>query len=112
MGSLFAISSSGLAVASQALAVSADDVANVLTEGFVPGRVEARELPGGGVSGEVVRENDPAVEARLDGIADLSGTDLLAETVRGMRAAASFRASLASLRSADEALGALLDVRA
>jgi flagellar hook protein FlgE len=110
MGSILSIARSGLEVASQRLAVSASDAANALTAGFAPSRVEARELPGGGVEGRVAPENDPAVEARLDALA-LSGTDLARETVEQMQAAAAFRASLASLRAADETLGALLDAR-
>jgi flagellar hook-associated protein FlgK len=110
MSSIFGVARSGLEVAAQRLAVSAHNVANVLTEGFVPSRVEAEELAEGGVAGRVA--NDPAVESRLDRIAGLSGTDLVEETVGQIQAAAAYRASAASLRAADETLSALLDIGA
>jgi flagellar basal-body rod protein FlgC len=111
MSSTSGISQSGLQVASQRLAVSANNVANVNTPGFVPSRVAVEEREGGGVSGQVVRGNDPQFEARLDRtLAGLSGTDLAQETVEQMAASAAFRANVATLRTADEALEALLRV--
>jgi flagellar hook protein FlgE len=113
MSSVFGIALSGLAVDSLRLAVSANNVANGLSAGFMPSRVAAREQAGGGVEASVVQENDPEVEARIDrAIAGLSsGTDLAEEAVNQILAAASFRANLASLRSANEMLGALVDLK-
>ncbi len=111
MNSIFGIAQSGLQVETLRLAVSADNVANAGTDGFVPGRVEAQDVSGGGVAGRVAKENDPEVEARIDRvIVDLSRTDLVQETVNQSLAAASFRANLATLRTADETLGSLLNL--
>jgi flagellar basal body rod protein FlgC len=117
MSSILAVAQSGLRVESLRLAVSANNVANLGTGSFVPGRVEAQEQEGGGVSGRVVKEdthqNAPEFEARLDralvGVG-VSGTDLLAETVGQLSASMSFRANVASLRTADETLAALMTI--
>jgi flagellar hook protein FlgE len=104
------ISRSGLEVASRQLAVSANNVANVGTEGFVPSRVEQRELPGGGVAGDVQQEVDPLAEVRADrALLAPSRTDLAQEMVAQIKAATAYRASLASLRAEQETTGALLD---
>ena len=102
------ISRSGLEVASRQLAVSANNVANVGTEGFVPSRVEQRELPGGGVAGDV-QQVDPLAEVRADrALLAPSRTDLAQEMVAQIKAATAYRASLASLRTEQEITGALL----
>ena len=84
-------------------------------DGFVPDVVEAEELPGGGVTGRMVKENRPEVEARIDaaalGYGAGSGTDLATELVRQMAAAASYRANLASIRTEDEVLQSLVSSR-
>jgi len=114
MGSIFDVARSGLAVSALRLSTSAHNVANALTAGFEPGRVEAEERPEGGVSGRVVKENDREVESRLDaaalGYGAGSGTDLATELVSQMAAAASWRASLAALRTADDLAASLLSV--
>ena len=115
MASILDVARSGLAVSALRLSTSAHNVANALTPGFAPGRVEAEERPEGGVAGRVVKENDPAVEARLDaaalGFGAASGTDLATELVRQMAASAAYRASLASLRAADDLATSLLGIR-
>ena len=116
MSSILAVAQSGLRVESLRLAVSANNVANLGTGNFVPGRVEAQEQEGGGVSGRVVKEdthqNAPEFEARLDrALVGVSGTDLLAETVGQLSASMSFRANVASLRTADETLVALMTIK-
>ncbi len=111
MSSIPSIAQSGLQIASLRLAVSANNVANAETSGFVPSRVEAQEVPSGGVRGAVVKQNDPQFEARMDrAIVGASGTDLIQESVEQSLAAASFRANLVTLKTADETLGALLDL--
>lgn len=137
MSSIFAVAQSGLQVAALRLAVSADDVANVATAGHVARRVDAQERAQGGVSGQVVAESDPEFEARVDraiagasgtGAAvpgadgavpgarpepglPISGTHLEREIVEQISASAAFGANLASLRSADEVLEALMRLR-
>jgi Flagella basal body rod protein len=105
------IAQSGLQVASLELAVSANNVANALTDGFVPSRVEERALPGGGVSGGVQQEPDPLDEVRADrALLAPSRTDLVQELLAQSKAAAVYRANLASLRTIDESVGAILDM--
>jgi flagellar basal body rod protein FlgC len=111
MGSIFDVARSGLTASALRLSTSAHNVANALTPGFAPLRVTAEERPGGGVAARAVPENDPQLEARLDaaalGYGAGSGTDLATE----MAAAASYRANLAALRTADDLAASLLSVR-
>jgi flagellar hook-associated protein FlgK len=111
MNSILGIAQSGLQVASLELAVSANNVANAETDGFVPSRVVEKEVPGGGVSGDVQRESDPLAEARADrALLAPSRTDLVQEILAQAKAVAVYRANLASLRVGDESAGAMLDV--
>jgi len=113
MPSISSIALSGLQVASLRLDASASNVANALTEGYAPVRVDQREAPGGGVEGSASRATDPAAEARAD--AALSGAlvdrvDLATEITGQLSAARAYEASLATLRAADENERSLLDV--
>jgi flagellar basal-body rod protein FlgC len=114
MGSIFDVARSGLQASALRLAASAHNVANALTPGFRPVQVAAEERAEGGVEAWPV-PNDPALESRLDaaalGFGAASGTDLATELVSQMAAAASYRASLATLRTADELTTALLSIR-
>jgi flagellar basal body rod protein FlgC len=111
MSSALAIAQTGAAVAALRLDVSANNVANALTDGFQPSRVEATEQPGGGVSGSVVRPADPLAEARADrAVVAPSRTDLLQELMTQSRAAIAYRANLASARTADEVAQATMDL--
>lgn len=115
MASIFDVARSGLAASALRLSTSAHNVANALTPGFQPLAVDAEERPEGGVEARAVAGNDPGVESRLDaaalGYGAASGTDLATELVSQMAAAASYRANLASLRTADELAASLLSVR-
>jgi hypothetical protein len=110
MGLATGIAESGLRVAELTLDVSAANVANTLTDGYTPRRVEASELPGGGAEGEVVKEPDPLAEVRADrALLAPSGVDLVQETVNQIRGAAVYRANLVSLRTASELEQAAVD---
>ncbi|MBK9516460.1 MAG: flagellar basal body rod protein [Anaeromyxobacter sp.] len=117
MSTIHGIAASGLAAASARLGVSAHNVANALTPGFQPGRVEVSEVAGGGVATRVGQATDPLAEARADrallagGAPGESGTDLIAEVVEQSRAALLQQANLATLRTADETLEALLALK-
>jgi flagellar basal body rod protein FlgC len=109
MNSVSAIAQSGLRAADVALAVSANDVANVETDGFVPARVEDRALAGGGVTADV--RQDPLDEVRADrALLAPSRTDLVQEALAQSNAVAAYRANLATLESADETDRATLDL--
>ena len=110
MNSILGVAQSGLTISSLRLASSAHNVANALTERFVPGRVEVEAVRGGGVTGRVIQD-EPRVDAQVDRLTvELSGTDLAQEMVNQSLAATSFLASLATLRTADEMSGSLMDV--
>jgi len=97
------IARSGLEVAGLALDVSADNVANTLTQGFEPGRVEPQALAGGGVTAEVRKPADPTAEVRADRALLVPGNvDLAREMVDQSRAAAAYRANLAVLETQAE----------
>jgi flagellar basal body rod protein FlgC len=101
MSSASGIAASGMNVAALALGVSADDVANALTDGFVPSEVSPAELHGGGATASVVKESDPLAEVRADrALLAPSRTDLVQEMVNQTRAAAVYQANLATLRTA------------
>lgn len=113
MSSIRAIAQSGLLAAAARLDASANNVANGLTSGFRPGRVDSAEAAGGGVTTATWRPPDPAAEARADrALVAASGTDLLGEMVAQGQAAASWRANLASLRTADELEATVLGLKA
>jgi flagellar basal body rod protein FlgC len=103
MGSTSRIAESGLQVAALTLDVSANNVANVLSEGFEPSRVEPEEVQGGGVRAAVVKEHDPLAEVRADRALLLpNSVDLVQEMVNQNRAAAVYRANMASLTTEQE----------
>ncbi len=97
------IARSGLEVAGLTLDVSANNVANALTEGFEPDRVEPAEQEGGGVTATVRKESDPAAEVRADrALLVPDHVDLARELVNQSRAAAVYRANLAALETQQE----------
>jgi flagellar basal body rod protein FlgC len=105
MGNVYDIAATGLAAAGLRLDASAHDVANALTDGFTPTRVDAEALPGGGAVAHVTSEAEVRADrALLAG----SGVDLAAEAMDQIRASASLRANLAVLRTAEELDEALL----
>jgi flagellar hook protein FlgE len=109
VSSAFSIALSGLAAAGLRLDASAHHVANALTGGFVPLRVGQEEVAWGGV--RAWAERDAAAEARADAtLTGLSTVDLAGEAVGQLRAVTAYRASLATLRAADEAERSLLNV--
>jgi flagellar basal-body rod protein FlgC len=112
MSTITGVAQSGLEAASRRLGVSANNVANALTPGFVPSRVASSEVAGGGVTAGVVRDVDPAAEARADrALLASSGTDLVTEMVGQSQAARLYEANLATLKTADELFQAALKLK-
>ena len=91
---------SGLAFAQRRLEVSAHNIANAATEGFQRQEVRGQTAPGGGVSFSVQRSEEPS-----------SGL-LVEDVVAQLEAKQAFAANLRSLRTENEILGRLLDIRA
>ncbi len=117
MTKIQSIAASGVAAGEARLAASARNVANALTPGYRPVVASSSEVASGGVSVTVSRASDPVGEARADrallagASPAASGTDLVAEVVEQARAAALTKANLATLRTADETLEALLQLK-
>lgn len=116
MSSASGIAQSGLFVAALALDVSANNVANALTEDFTPSRVVPAEVAGGGVTAGVEPVPDPRTgrdpmdEVRADrALLVPDRVDLVQEVVSQARAAAVYRANLATLRTATELEATLVE---
>lgn len=99
--SISAVAQSGLAAASTALAVSANNVANASSTGFVPSRVESRDEAEGGVRVSI------SPQARVEAGSE-SGTDLAQEASGQIAAVATYRANLKTLEAADDTSGVLV----
>ena len=103
---------SGLDLASLQGQVSANNVANGLTNGFVPSRVDPQTQSAGGVTGSIQVLPNAPVEANINGtLVAFSGTDLIAETVNTQSALAAYQANLATLRAQDADSRVLMSIR-
>lgn len=99
MTALASIALSGLNAASLRLDSAAHNIANLQTPEFRRQQVRQQALPEGGVRAELDRAVQPG--------------DALAEDIVGQMAASiDYRASLKLLKTGDELLGRLLDLRA
>ena len=90
---------SGLNAASLWLDTSANNIANGLTPGYRRQTVVQQAVPDGGVSATVVQ-------------ADAVGESLAEDIVTQMSASYAFKADLKVLKTQDEVLGSLLDLKA
>lgn len=109
MSSATSIAASGIATAALGVAASASNIANALTPGYQPARVDQAALPDGGVSGQVTRPSDPLAEVRADrALLGGQGVDLVAEVVAQGRAARLMEANVRSLQTAADLEGELL----
>jgi|JI8StandDraft_2_1071088.scaffolds.fasta_scaffold35615_2 flagellar hook protein FlgE len=98
MTSISATALSGLDAARTRVAVSANNVANVATEGFTAQRVELSTRQGGGVTGSI----------RDTG----QGVSLVAEAVEQRAAVYAFKAGVAVVKADNAMIGSLFDRRA
>ncbi len=96
----FSAALSGLGSSTTRQAVSAHNVANLLTEDFRPLRTEQAERQGGGSEARVSQAEDPAP------------VELSHEIVEQIRARVQFEASLGVLRTSSELTGQLVDLLA
>jgi len=109
MSSATSIAASGLATATLGVAASASNIANALTPGYRPVRVDQAAQPDGGVSGQVTRPGDPLAEVRADrALLGGQGVDLEQEVVAQGRAARLAEANLKSLQTSSDLEGELL----
>ncbi len=138
MSSVFDIAASGLKAQSRRLAVSANNVANVLSlgvhpdpalakpEGFTPQRTvfSSQSLGGalGGAGGGVTASTAPISPAAFlsyqpdhpdadpDGLVPLPNVSLEQEMVEQIQALRLFQANVKTIQTQDRMLGALLDI--
>lgn len=116
MSSTSGIAQSGLQVAAMTVDVSANNIANALTEDFVPSRVVPADVEGGGVRADVELldapvkpPEDPLAEVRADrALLVPNRVDLAQELVNQTRAAAIYKANLETLKTSMEMEQALV----
>ena len=108
IGNTAYIEASGLMDASLRLDVTADNVANVKPNGFIPRRVDSMAQAGGGVRGLVVESNAGMFTAAQSG----SQTDLTTEGVNLILARRAFEANAKSLKAYSEAEASLFEILA
>lgn len=97
---------SGLKAHMSALDSTAHNVANANTAGFVPQQVSFQEQPAGGSTVSISREG---VSLALQ---EQSGTDLTSEIVQSIQFKTGFDLSAKIVKTADELLGTLIDIKA
>jgi len=93
------IAQSGMQAAQLRLNASANNVANAQTEGFRRDQVQQQAQAGGGVTARIDKVPQP-------------GTDLAQDLVEQKSATYAFKANVQMIRSADDMMGRLLDMRA
>jgi flagellar hook protein FlgE len=107
---------SGLGAYAKQIEVSANNVANVNTDGFKKSHVELVSVETGGVL-PVVQKDDSAgpTVLRDSGYGptqvELSNVDLGEETVNQIIGQRGFEANLQTIKAADDMLGSLLDIK-
>ena len=107
---------SGLAAFKKEFEVTANNVANVNTNGFKKSRTEFVSVATGGVL-PVVQKDDSAGPTVLNNtgyspaLVELSNVDLGDETLNQILAQRGFEANLRTLHTADDILGTILDMK-
>lgn len=107
---------SGISAYAKQIEVSANNVANVNTDGFKKSHTELVSVGTGGVL-PVVRKDDssgPTVlsdRGRGPTLVELSNVDLAEETVDQIIAQRGFEANVSTLKTADDMLGTILDMK-
>lgn len=107
---------SGLAAYAKQVEVTANNVANVNTDGFKKSQTEFTAVETGGVL-PVVRKDDFAGPTVLKdtshgpSLVELSNVDLAEEAVTQILAQRSFEANISTLKAADDMLGTILDMK-
>ena len=107
---------SGLASFGKQLDVSAHNIANVNTDGFKNSDTTFVEAPSGGVLPVVQKDNSPGPAVLKDTAqgsiqVELSNVDLGKETVSQIMAQRGFEANLRTVKTADDMLGSILDMK-
>ena len=107
---------SGLTAFSRQIEVTAHNVANVMTDGFKKSRTEFVSVETGGVL-PVIRKDDSAGPTVLRDRgygpiqAELSNVDLGEEAVNQIIGQRGFEANLQAIKTVDDMLGSILDIK-
>jgi flagellar basal-body rod protein FlgC len=107
---------SGLTAFSTQINVTAHNVANVITNEFKKSRTEFVALETGGVL-PVIQKNESSGPSILNNTGygsaqlELSNVDLGEETVNQILAQRGFEANVSTLKTADDMLGTILDIK-
>ena len=107
---------SGLTAFSTQVAVTAANVANVTTDGFKKSRTELIAVESGGVR-SAIQKDETAGPTILNHTGygpaqlELSNVDLAEETVNRIIGQRGFEANIQTVKTADEMLGTILDIR-
>lgn len=107
---------SGLAAYAKHVEVTAHNVANVNTNGFKKSRTEFVALETGGVL-PIIRKNETAGPVILNNTGygpsqlELSNVDLGEEAVNQIIGQRGFEANLQAIKTADNMLGSILDIK-
>ncbi len=107
---------SGLNAFSRQIEVTAHNVANVNTDGFKKSHTEFVSVETGGVL-PVIQKNESAGPSILNNSGygsaqlELSNVDLGEETVNQILAQRGFEANVSTLKTADDMLGTILDIK-
>ena len=118
MNPTLSIAASGMRYASDLLGVTANNVANTLTDGFKASRLTAEDVRGGGVRGVLSRDNTsgpmvPDLDGDHEGLMrELSNVDLETEAVSTIVSLRSFEANAAVFKTAADMAGVLFNRRA
>ncbi|MFZ6861405.1 flagellar basal body rod C-terminal domain-containing protein [Undibacterium sp. Ji67W] len=103
---------SGLVANSTALDSSANNIANASTNGYTPEVVSFQQGVTGGVSVNISKAGAAAsANSNVDANAP-SGTDLTTETVNSIQYKAGFDLNAQVVKTADQVLGTLLNIKA
>lgn len=108
---------SGLTANTTKLAVSANNTANINTDGFKKSRVSLEDAQPQGVQATVEKMDSPGpvvLEQTEQGetMVEKSNVELTEEITSQMLAEYGFKANLKTIQTTDEMLGSLLDIKA
>jgi len=105
IGSILSIASSGLKAASKRFALSAQNLANMNSDGYKASRTIDVATEDGGVESHVERVQNPGPAILRKGeLVEGSNTDIVQDTVNQMQALQSYRANISVVKTASEML--------
>lgn len=114
MFTISSVSQSGMNAASGTLRVSANNIANINTDGFKKVTAIARDVRGGGVALEIAESSAHVIHGKPDvvDIAQPSNVSLVDESVNQIVARHQFTANVAVLKTSVKVGNEILDVLA